>query len=91
MRAQWRLLFVELGEDLDDHGGEDHQHADPHREHTGILVAKVEADGQQDHSAQNRNEHGVERRHRNHGDCLVEMNDVSLGRFCVSRSDVYQN
>ncbi|CAI8924508.1 hypothetical protein EMIT0180MI3_360037 [Priestia megaterium] len=90
MRAGREDLFVEFGEDLVDHGGEDHQHADPHREHTGVLVAKVETDGQHDHPGKNRDQHGVKRRHRDHGDSLVGGVTASLGGFRAGVGDVWQ-
>ncbi|MCY1427409.1 hypothetical protein D9M71_432550 [compost metagenome] len=72
MRAKGEELFVEFGEDLENNGRENGQHADPHGKHTGILIAKVEADGQQEHPGKNRNQHGVKGGHRDHGDSLVE-------------------
>lgn len=71
MRRPSQLLFVQLGEDFINYGGEDQQHADPHAEDAGVFIAEVETDGQQDHACQDRNEHGVECRHRNHDDYLV--------------------
>ena len=85
-------LFVQFGEDLENDGAENQQHAAPDHQHANAATAfaKVEANGQQQHAANNRNHHGVERSRFEHGDGPEQMNTSSLGRFAKMCADVYQ-
>ena len=85
-------LFVQLGEDLENDGAKNQQHAAPDHQHADAATAfaKVEANGEQQHAANNGNHHGVERRRLEHGYGPLESNVPSLGRFTQMCGDVYQ-
>ena len=63
-------LFIQFGEDFEDDGAEYQQHASPDHQHADATTAfaEVEANGQQQHAADNWNHHGVEGSGFKHGE-----------------------
>jgi hypothetical protein len=52
-------LLIQFGENFKNDGAEDQQHAKPDRQYAGFTVAKVEANGEQQHTNHNGDQHGI--------------------------------